>query len=403
MTTTRTRNGRLGNATAVLLVARREVSTRLRSKSYVLSTLALVLVVTGMTVGTLTLQDERSHVVAATDEAEGYLEAVRTAAQAAGTDVTTREVSSPSEAEERVRDGEIDALLTGGPAEREVVVAGEPAPDLRALLDGAVRQERLAAELAPTDTDPETVREVLSAPAPTRDLGSGGSEVNERLVLSLIAVGMLYVFLVIFGIHVAQGVVEEKSTRMVELLLSTIRPWQLMIGKVVGIGAVGMLQFAAIVVAALASLAATDRLGDVPDTTTSVAVTALLWFVLGYLLFATLLAASGALVSRQEDVQSAVQPALALLAVPFVVGVTLATRSPHNPGTTVELLSLVPLFSPVLMPLRAALGEVPAWQHLVSVGLTLALLVVCVALAARVYSNAVLRVGGRVRVWEALR
>ncbi|MBB4932405.1 ABC-2 type transport system permease protein [Lipingzhangella halophila] len=403
MTTARTRNGRLGSAATVLLVARREVSTRLRARSYVLSTLLLVLVVVGMTIGASTLQEEEHHVVAATPEAAGYFEAVRATAQETGTDVDHRDVSTRGQAEERVREGEIDALLTGGPHEREIVVAGELSPDLRALLDGTVRQERLAAELAGTNADSEAVQDALSAPVKTRDLGAGDSAVSERLVLSMIAVGMLYVFLVVFGIYVAQGVVEEKATRMVELLLSTVRPWQLMAGKVLGIGAVGVLQFAAIVVAALGSLAATGQLGAVPDTTSGAAASALLWFVLGYLLFGTLLGASGALVSRQEDVQPVVQPVMALLAVPFVVGVMLVTRAPHNPGTAVELLSLVPLFSPVLMPLRSALGEVPAWQSVLSVGLTAVVLAVCVALAARVYANAILRTGGRVRALEALR
>ncbi|QBI55991.1 ABC transporter permease [Streptomonospora litoralis] len=394
--------GRPGNWAAVFLVAEREITTRLKTKSYVIGTLVLLLLIGGGAFFFQLQGQQERYVVAAAPEARGYLDAVRSATGAAQADFDLRESPDPALAADRVRDGDIDALLTTTPDGLEVVVAGGIDPGLKALLDRVVRAERTQAALAEVEADTSGVRAAMSATADVRDLEPGGSGVGDRLFLSLVAVGLLYVFLVVFGIYVAQGVVEEKASRIVELLLSTIRPWHLMFGKIIGIGAVGMLQFAVIVLASLGALAATGRLDSVPATATSAAASALIWFVLGYFLYATLLAASGALVSRQEDVQPAVQPVLALLGVPFVVGVYLVTKNPLELGAA-EALSVIPPFSPVMMPLRAALGEVPVWQTALSIVLALLLLAGLVALGGRIYSNAILRTGGRIKMVDALR
>lgn len=153
----------------------------------------------------------------------------------------------------------------------------------------------------------------------------------------------------LYGTYLAQGVVEEKSSRVVELLLCAVRPWQLMSGKLIGIGLFGLLQLG-LLSGAIAAGASITGLLTVPALSSLLWM--LVWFLLGYFLFAGLLAAAGAMVSRQEELQSVINPALTILIVPFVLSVFLLGDDPESPLVTG--LSLIPPFSPILMPARIA-------------------------------------------------
>jgi len=196
-------------------------------------------------------------------------------------------------------------------------------------------------------------------------------------------------------------VVEEKSSRIVEILLTTIRPWQLMVGKVLGIGAVGFAQLVVVVVAGVLTGLATDAYTFPSSIAGGAAFWAVTWFLLGYLTYALVFAALGALVSRQEDVGSVTAPAIMFIVLPYLVGISVLPADPTNEFAAV--LSLIPLFSPMLMPMRIALGVAPAWEIALSIALSVTLIVVLVWLAGRIYSNAVLRTGSRVRFRDAFR
>jgi ABC-2 type transport system permease protein len=212
--------------------------------------------------------------------------------------------------------------------------------------------------------------------------------------------GVLICFaLVTYGLTLAQGVVEEKSSRVVELLLATIRPWQLLAGKVIGVGVSGLVQLGLLVGGGTGLAVVTGRIG-VEGSLIGTAGLALLWFVLGFALYATLLAAAASTVSRQEDVPSAIQPALMVMVAPFVVSTYLVGDDPGGP--LVEWLSLVPLFSPFLMPARTAIADVPLWQGALAAVLTAGAVALTARLAGRVYSRSVLRTGGRVGLAQAL-
>ncbi len=202
---------------------------------------------------------------------------------------------------------------------------------------------------------------------------------------------MLYLALVLYGTYVAQGVVEEKSSRVVELLLCTVRPWQLMSGKLIGIGLFGLLQLG-LLSGAIAAGASITGLLTVPALSSMLWM--LGWFLLGYFLFAGLLASAGARVSRQEELQSVINPALTILIVSFVLSVFLLGDDPES--TLVTGLSLVPPFSPILMPARIALDVAPLWQIGASAAMTIVAITALVAIAGRVYVGAVLRTGSRV-------
>jgi ABC-2 type transport system permease protein len=231
-------------------------------------------------------------------------------------------------------------------------------------------------------------------------LRAPASRPTARIVLGIVAGALVYTSLMMYGQLIAQGVVEEKASRVVELLLATVRPWQLMSGKVLGIGVIGLAQFGAIVAAGAATALA---MGEVSIPASALAGTALwdvAWLVLGFFSYALLFAATASLASRQEDAAPAVAPVSLLLITAWVLGVSIL---PSNPGSSLtKVLSMIPLLSPVLMPMRVALGA-PGWEIGLALGLSAVLLVALAWLAGVVYRNSVLRTGARVRLRQALR
>jgi ABC-2 type transport system permease protein len=225
-------------------------------------------------------------------------------------------------------------------------------------------------------------------------------ERGQRLGLAIVTSVLLFMSLIGYGTAVAQGVVEEKSSRVVELLLATIRPIHLLTGKVLGLGAVGLAQLVTLGAVGLAGATASGLL-TAPSAAASALVAAVIWYLLGFFLYASVYAAAGSMVSRQEELQSLVTPIMFPLFLPFLFAVSVLPGDPRNTVGTV--LSFVPFFAPTLMPARAALGVAPWWQVGIAIVLTLATIVGVVQVAARIYRNSVLRTGARVTWSEALR
>jgi ABC-2 type transport system permease protein len=200
---------------------------------------------------------------------------------------------------------------------------------------------------------------------------------------------------------VAQGVVEEKTSRVVELLLSTVRPAQLMAGKVLGIGVIGLIQVVLTVGAAAVAASATGLLDTSGIRVGATMFWALVWFLVGFTTYAIVMAGLAALVSRQEEVGSVITPAIMFMVLPYVFGVSVLPSDPTNELATV--LSFIPGFAPFLLPMREALGATEAWEQWVALGLSLAVLPLLIWLAGKVYGRAVLRTGARIKLRDALR
>ncbi len=192
---------------------------------------------------------------------------------------------------------------------------------------------------------------------------------------------------------------EEKSSRVVEVVLSRVRPTELLAGKIAGIGSVGLAQFTVVAVAALAALALSDS-AQAPQTTPGTIGWIVFWFVLGYGFYAVLYAAAGSLVSRQEEAQSMTFPITAILLVGYLFSLGTA-ESPDSLGALIG--SFVPPTAPMVMTVRIANGGVPWWEIVLSVALMLATIYGMVQLAGRIYAGAVLRIGRRVKLKEAWR
>ncbi len=388
---------------SVRLVAAREVSTRLRSRAWLLTTgLLLLAVVVGGVVLNIALGTSSATRIAMTPGTTALSAPLTAIAAASDIETEVVPVGDDAAAESAVSDGQVEAALTGTTGGFTVVVRSDVDPALRSTLAQLQQQVTLAAAVTELGGDPEAVAQQLASQTlQVRSLDPPPERDGAQIVAGYVAGILLFLALQVAAQQVAQGVVEEKSSRVVELLLSTIRPWQLMAGKVAGIGLVGLLQVAAVVVGA-AGTALT--LGLVETSSIDLGATvawSLVWFVVGFLMFSLALAALASLVSRQEDVASVTAPVMMLMIIPYVIAISIAPWDPDN--TIVAVLSYLPFAAPLVMPIRIALGAVETWQVLVSLALSVVLIPGLVWLAARIYSNAVMRTGARVRVKDALR
>jgi ABC-2 type transport system permease protein len=310
-------------------------------------------------------------------------------------------VPNPEAGREEVAEGDLDALVTGNASALHVLVKSDVDDGLRSVLNGISQREVLRAKLVEGGLDPaQVLGEVGATQVAVDRLEPPNPERGQRLALGLVLVFLLFFGIQTYGALVAQGVVEEKSSRVVEILLSSVRPWQLMLGKVLGLGLVGLVQLVIIAVAGFGMASATGVL-TLHGVAAETLLWGILWYLLGFFLYATVYAGAGSLVSRQEDTQTVITPVTIVLTIGFVVGLNLTLQSPD--GTSARVLSLIPVFSPILMPGRIAAGVAAGWEIALSLVLTLCTIAVLTWLAGKVYHNAILRTGSRIRLTELLR
>lgn len=387
----------------VWTVARREVNTRIRTRSFLISTAAILAILIGYAALMFFIgQQGATSKIGFTGQATAVATPFERTAARLGTTIESTRIPDQATGEQLVADGELDGLVAGAPDALNLIVRTAPDSGVRTALDEVVRQQALDAELAMAGLEPADVHAVLAgAHVDVRTLEPDDPQRGQRLGMAVGAGMLLYFFLIMFGQAVAQGVVEEKTSRVVEILLSTIRPTQLLAGKVLGIGLAGLAQFVLIGGIGLAAAVGSGVLALPSAALLGTMLWALVWFLLGFYLYATVLAAAASLVSRQEDLQGVVTPVIMLLVIPFIVGLTVLPSDPES--SLGAVLSLIPGFSPVLMPMRTALGVAAPWESAVAVLLSIAALAGLLRLGGRIYANAILRTGARVKLTDALR
>ncbi|WP_433267943.1 ABC transporter permease [Actinosynnema sp. CS-041913] len=387
---------------AVFLVARREFLAKVRTKSFLWGTLVIVAVLAGYVLLQTVLIDRAGRAtVALSGQATVLAEPLKQTAKSFGRDIDTVDVPDVAAAEERVRAGELDALVTGAPDALRVVVKDRLDDELRNSINLIVKQQVLSAQLAEAGVDPVTAaRNVERAQVDVVALAPEDDQQGQRLAIGLVIAVLLYYSLLVYGTMVAQGVVEEKSSRVVEILLATLRPWQLLLGKVIGLGVVGLLQLLLIGGIGLV-LSSVSGVLDVTAVAGGALATGVLWYLLGFFMYATIFAAAASLVSRQEELQSVLTPISMAIVIAFVVGINLMIQDASD--TLVAVLSVLPPFAPILMPGRMAMGVAPTWQVLLAIVLALGAVAAITWLGGKVYANAVLRTGSRVKLREVLR
>lgn len=382
---------------AVTVVARREIRERVREKSFLISTGVNVAIVVGVIALTSLLGGgEDRYTVGVVDPAAAPVaQAAADAARTADVEIQVREVS-PAAAGPELADGSLDAVLT-----RDAVRVQENPPDeLVTFLQGANRQARALQALAQAGVSGAEAERALSPP-PLRVASVEPVEEDEdaRAGLAFFIVLLLYGQLLTYGYWVAAGVVEEKASRVVEVVLSTIRPSHLLAGKVIGLGLLGLGSLLLTGAVGLATAGLTGALDIDGDVLTAVGL-ALAWFVVGYAFYACAFACAGALVPRQEELQSSMTPLTMLILVSFF----LAFAVQNDPdGTLAQITTFVPFTAPMTMPPRIVSGEVAAWEVAASFAVTVLAAAVLIPLAARIYSGGVLRTGSALKLREAWR
>jgi len=394
----------LPTAAAVRLVAEREMRTRLRSKAYRITTVVLVVIVVALAVvmDIVNGRNTTAH-VGFTEQAAPLRPHVTAVATSLGQDVATTQVPDTRTGRQQLRSGKLDALVLAMQGnDLRVVVEKKLDPQLESTLTSAAGQVTLDQKITALGGDPASVAADVSQASVAVTAMEPAPHFNpQRLAVGSVAGILIYLALLGTGMSVAQGVVEEKASRVVELLLATIRPWQLMAGKVLGIGLVGLLQVAVVGVAGVLAGQLTGALSLSISATAGVVAWLVVWFILGFTLYSLVFAGLGALVSRQEDLGGATAPATMFLVVGYVVGISVLPSTPDQP--IVAIMSLIPAFSPTLMPMRLAMGGVPLWQTLLSLALAVACVPLLVGVTGRLYRNGVVRTGARLRLREALK
>jgi len=402
-------------------VAGREYRVRVRSRAFAISTLVLAVVATIAALAPLAIRAlERDSVVriaASAPDARSAELTVRsldmvlnggTGLDPSGTPVYQFELVEPADvpaARQQVAAGTFDGLLllTYGPEERldfEYVTANPASRQaiLFQLVAVAVAASIRADEARGLIGD-FVVTDAVPGDAP------GGSELDtaSRQILATILVMLVFVTSVTYGMWVATSVAEEKSSRVMELMLNAATPGEMLAGKVLGVGGAGLTQLAAIVLPAaavvvlqgpLARLVLGENANDTPlaGLTPGILVAFVAFFLLGFVLTALVYAAAGSLVSRQEDVQ---QVALPMLMLSFAAYFAAFFASGAPGAAWVAPLSWVPFFSPYLMLTRLVTGSVPPWELALAVGLLVAAILVALVAAARIYTAGVLLYGQR--------
>jgi ABC-2 type transport system permease protein len=273
-------------------------------------------------------------------------------------------------------------------------------PTLAAILRAVVEQVHqrdvliqggVPASVAAAAQQPEPISTVTLQPAPSNMAG--------RSIAALAAGILLYVSVGLFGSAVASGVAQEKTSRTAEVLLAAVTPSVLMTGKVIGIGLVGFAQMAVTIGAALIANAIVQS-SSVPSEVWVLLPAILLWFALGYTLYAFGFAAAGAIVARQEEVQSVSAPFSVFLVGGFLLQYALIA-SPD--ALWVKIVSYVPPVMPVMMPARLALGHLAIWEMPLAVLIMLASIYGMSRLAGRIYATSLVRGGSRLSWMAALR
>lgn len=382
---------------AVWLVARRELVERGRDRSFLVSTVITLLVVVALAVVPQLLDDgpDRFEVgVGATSSVPAP--ALRASAERLGVEVRVRRADAGSAAR-GLRDGDLDAALL---APGQVRVQEELDPVLGAVLEAADSAVRGQQRLTAAGLDPATVQQALQVPPlQVTALHPRDADAHTREGIARVGTFLLYFQLVGYGLWVALGVVEEKSSRVVEVLLATVPARTLLAGKVLGIGLLGLGQLLLVGVVGLVAATASGALELGASALWPIALV-LLWFLLGYAFYSTVMAAMAARVSRQEDLQNVTGPFTLLLVMSFLASLQ-ATDDPD--GVLTRVLAVVPPFSALVNPPRVAVGDAAAWEVVLAVVLMLLAVAVLVVVAGRLYEGAVLRTGGRVGLRDAWR
>jgi len=382
------------------LVAAREVRERVRGKVFRVGTLLILLVVAGaIVVPVLNSGKSRPQRVGVVGAFPAPLrEAVVASATSVGITVHLVPEADADAAHRDLRSGRIDLAIVDG---RELIVdkaIGSAVTSTTAQLVLSVSKNLgLAEAVESAGLSATQAAELAGAKAlPVKSLQPGTAK-GATQTTSTVGLILVFIMLTQYNTWILIGVMEEKSSRVVEVLLAAMRPVQLLAGKVLGIGLVAFAQ-AALVVAFALGLAEAVGSDLLRGTAPLVLVSTLVWLVLGYAFYCWVYAAAGSMAERQDQVQSLAVP----LSLPIIFGYVMAliAAGSGSPSTFFKVLAYLPPTAPFAMPVLVGLGAVTWWEFAASAAVSIVCTVGMARLASSVYRRAILRTGRRVQLRE---
>jgi ABC-2 type transport system permease protein len=390
----------------IRLIAWREISERVQGRfTRVMTVLTALLVVAGIAIPSLIKSGGGSsaptHIALVGPEAQALAPALQRTAKAAQVNVRlTDEADHQSLIKSQLDSGVLDVAIGFQLSSLEVAVKQSLDPTLRSVIQSTIDDVHLRSALKRSGIAVDKVLpairpvaiSVLVAQPPSKDK-------TARIIAAVVAALLMYVSLGIYGNAVAVGVAQEKTSRTAEVLLASVRPRELLAGKVLGIGLTGLAQLGLAATAGLIANAVIHS-AKIPSSIWGLLPGFLVCFFAGFILYALAFAAAGALVARQEEVQFVSVP----IGMPLLIGYLLVYAAVASPNATwLKVASFFPPLTATLMPARIALGHVAWWEFLLAAVIMTGSIYGMVRLAARVYENALLRGGGRISWSEALR
>ena len=386
---------------ATKLVMGREIRQRLKSKGFYIFTAVLCIGVVGIGLLNRALRDEgapKYDLAIVGEPPPGFDEALRATADALDIEVRTHQTMDRAAAESGIRDGDLDVAVDT--ATSELLAKDTPPDKLGASVNAAwqVAKSREAAVAAGLD-DTEVAAVISPEPLVETFLAQRSDDDNAvgQVVGTMTAI-LLFISINAFGGMVLTGVVEEKTTGVVEVLLSHVRAHQLLAGKVLGIGTVAMMQFSAAIAAGVVALRVSGN--SIPSEVWVSLPTTILWFVVGFVFYSTLYALAGSFVSRQEDAQGAAAPISIIFTAAYLAVFALGAAPA---STATRIVSVLPPFAPLLMPLRIATGAASIIEIVVAAVLLLAATFGMLRVAGAVYARTLLHRGSRLGWRDALK
>ncbi len=384
------------------IVTGREVMVKLRDRNFIISTLTtlgIIVVAFGLSFFLGGQTEEKTLAVSSPEAAAiagkvGSTEAGAPASAGPGSiELSVGGYPDEATAEQAVRDGDADAALLGGPGGWTLVGTDGVDAQIAGAVGATVAAdalERNAAEAGTSVTDltaGSVVDERLLEPGSPADEGA-------QYIAGFVFVFLFYMAAILFGYAIANSVVEEKQSRIVEILAAAIPLRQLLVGKVVGATVLALGQMVLFVGIGLIGLTFTDHTGVLPAIA-GAAAWYLVLFVIGFAALACLFAVAGAMSTRAEDVQSTSSPLLALIMIASFGGLFVQ-------GTWQVVASYVPIMSTVSMPIRLVDGSAAWWEPVIAVLITLVAAVAVMWVAERVYRRSIMQTGGRLTYRQAL-
>ncbi|MEO8555162.1 MAG: ABC transporter permease [Actinomycetota bacterium] len=377
------------------LVAERGLVENLRSRSFKVVTGLLLLLSAAAVVVPQIIDQGTNYTLATVAVAPANMKAALDAAGKSAKFTVKYVTRDDAEAvRQAVREGDATAGLAGD----TLFSASQGGGTFPVVVTQVVVNLETSRLLTEAGLSPEQVAALQSLRAPKQV--TIGRVVSEGRAGVGFAVGIiLYLALTFAGNAIATTVAMEKSTRISEVLLAILRPSQVLVGTVIAVGTVTLIQLLVLASPLAVAVQVTDKIG-LPAVAAGDITLAVAWFLLGFMLYAFLFAASAALVDKITEVNSAILPITMILVIGYMLAITVVTADPSG-GWSIAA-SMFPLTAPLAMPIRWAAGDVPFYQLLVAMALTAATAVLLVSIASSIYRRALLITGHRVKFREVI-